>query len=100
MKIHSDEAMEKFEKWVRLAQGNSYIVYQALTSIKEPTNEYIEKFIKERLQEIEDYIINKKDIKECMDNIPKHTNDTHAMGYWAYTYQEVIWEALKSELER
>ena len=46
MRATGDEAAEKFEHFVSLANGDSYLVYLALSSLKDPTDKDIEDYIK------------------------------------------------------
>lgn len=46
MRATGDIAAEKFERFVGLANGASYLVYQALTSLKNPTDKDVEEYIK------------------------------------------------------
>ena len=43
-----DYAAAKFNEWVKLANGDSLLVYEALTSKENPTEGYIKEYIEER----------------------------------------------------
>jgi hypothetical protein len=45
-----DKAVEKFSEYVRLARGDSYLVYLALSNTENPTDADVRKYIEDSLK--------------------------------------------------
>ena len=44
-----EKAAKKFTEYVKWANGNAYLVYQALSSTEHPTDEYIKRYISQEV---------------------------------------------------